>query len=116
MLVTGANVHTGSLKIKFQGGENTMIVNGASAIALELLFNSHTSGVKGSLLEVLDHTKTKAGARLLRTELLQPSASLPTIQARLDAVEEISSNQDLYTQIGQVRQGCSHPPASSARC
>ncbi len=44
---------------------------------------------EGSLLGLLDRTRTPMGSRELRQSLLQPLVSLADIQARLDAVEEL---------------------------
>ena len=49
---------------------------------------------KGSLLWLLDQTKTAMGARLLKKFILQPLKTLDEINARLDAVSEIKD--DLY--------------------
>jgi DNA mismatch repair protein MutS len=43
-----------------------------------------------TLIHVLDKTCTGMGGRLLRQRLLQPSSNLPEIEARLDAVAELS--------------------------
>lgn len=45
---------------------------------------------RGSLLWVLDETRTAMGSRLLRRWLLAPLADLRAIGARLDAVEELT--------------------------
>jgi DNA mismatch repair protein MutS len=44
-------------------------------------------GTAGTLIDVLDRTKTPMGARLLRQWILAPLATRPAIEARLDAVE-----------------------------
>ncbi len=44
---------------------------------------------EGSLLWLMDRTRTPMGARELRTWLLQPLLDLAAIRARLDAVEEL---------------------------
>jgi len=57
---------------------------------LEVLRNSDDGGVKGSLLWLLDHTKTAMGKRLLKGWVSHPLRSVPLIQDRLDAVQELS--------------------------
>ena len=47
---------------------------------------------KGSLLWVLDKTKTAMGARLLRTYVEQPLIGRDEIEARYDAIEELNNN------------------------
>ncbi|MBI4484162.1 MAG: DNA mismatch repair protein MutS [Acidobacteria bacterium] len=44
---------------------------------------------QGTLLEVLDHTKSGMGARLLRQWILRPALDLAEIRERQDAVEEL---------------------------
>ena len=46
-----------------------------------------------SLLDVIDETVTGMGARLLRSWLLRPSVRRGEVEARLGAVEELSSSQ-----------------------
>ncbi|RCN28721.1 MutS domain V protein [Ancylostoma caninum] len=48
-----------------------------------------------SLLTVIDETLTSGGGRLLRSNLLQPSADQEIINERLDAVEELLDNPQL---------------------
>ena len=57
---------------------------------LELVENLQDGGRRGTLLDVLDHTRTAMGGRLLREWLLRPLVELERIQDRLDAVEELA--------------------------
>lgn len=56
---------------------------------LELLSNAATGAIEGSLLAVLDQTRTPMGGRLLRKWIGQPLLDRPAIEARLDSVEEM---------------------------
>ena len=56
---------------------------------LELLSNAATGAIEGSLLAVLDQTRTPMGGRLLRRWIGQPLLDRPAIEARLDSVEEM---------------------------
>jgi len=49
-----------------------------------------------TLFGILNNTKTHGGAKLLRSNILQPPNDLPTIQARLDCVDELSGSSDLF--------------------
>ncbi|WKY00838.1 hypothetical protein Q1695_015118 [Nippostrongylus brasiliensis] len=65
------------------------------------------SGHKGkkqevSLLSVIDFTQTLGGARLLRSNLLQPSGDQDVIDQRLDAVEELSKNPHLLEKLRYI--------------
>lgn len=57
---------------------------------LEVLRNSEDGAERGSLLWLLDHTKTAMGGRLLRHWVAHPLRHAPFIQARLDAVQELA--------------------------
>jgi DNA mismatch repair protein MutS len=59
--------------------------------SLELVMSQRTGEKKGSLLWVLDKTKTPMGRRLLRAWVLRPLVSTPEINRRLRAVEELHS-------------------------
>jgi DNA mismatch repair protein MutS len=56
----------------------------------------------GSLLSVLDCTKTGMGARLLRSWLLRPILELEEIGRRLDAVEELQVSAVRMDRVGKV--------------
>jgi len=72
-----------------------MVIDSSTRRNLELLETLREKQKRGSLLWVLDKTKTAMGARLLRTFIEQPFIDKEQIEARLDAVEEI--NQNLMT-------------------
>ena len=57
---------------------------------LELLETMRSKEKRGSLLGVLDHTRTAMGKRLLRTWLEQPLLKPAQIDRRLNAVEELA--------------------------
>ncbi len=57
---------------------------------LEVLANKEDGTVRGSLLQLMDHTRTAFGGRLLRHWLAHPSCDLRLIAARQDAVQEIA--------------------------
>lgn len=56
---------------------------------LELTINASTGSVDGSLLWVLDHTRTAMGGRLLRRWIGQPLLEPESINHRLDIVEHM---------------------------
>jgi DNA mismatch repair protein MutS len=59
---------------------------------LELVSAQRTGEKKGSLLWVLDKTKTPMGRRLMRAWVLRPLVSAAKITRRLNAVEELVAN------------------------
>jgi DNA mismatch repair protein MutS len=64
-----------------------MLLDPATRRNLELLEGASGGGRRGSLLSVLDFTRTPMGGRLLRTWLSQPLRDRAAIEARLDQVE-----------------------------
>ena len=66
-----------------------MIIDSATNRNLELIETLREKQKKGSLLWVLDKTKTAMGARLMRNWIEQPLIEKKKIIARQDAVEEL---------------------------
>ncbi|WP_415405135.1 DNA mismatch repair protein MutS [Tateyamaria sp. SN3-11] len=64
----------------------TVQIDAATRRNLELT-SALSGGRAGSLLDVVDHTVTSAGARLLERRISSPSRVLETISDRLDAVQ-----------------------------
>ena len=69
-----------------------MILDSFTRRNLELTETLREKEKRGSLLWVLDKTKTAMGARLLRSYLEQPLLSKAEINQRLDAVSELYQN------------------------
>lgn len=68
---------------------NFMIIGEETLRNLELLFNTHDGSRNGSLIGILDKTKTAMGARMLRSILVKPLIEKEKIEQRLDAVENM---------------------------
>jgi len=68
--------------------EHGLVVDEISRQNLELMRNIRTGTRRGTLLNVLDHTRTAMGARLLADWLRQPLRDRREIERRLDAVGE----------------------------
>jgi len=75
-------------RIRYYAIERYMILDISSRKNLEITENARERSKRGSLLWVLDRTKTAMGARLLRKWLEQPLKDIAKINERLDAVEE----------------------------
>ncbi len=80
------------LNIKKYSSNKFMILDISSRRNLELTETMRDKTKKGSLLWVLDRTKTAMGARLLRSWIEQPLINTEDIQQRLDAVECLKNN------------------------
>ncbi len=72
---------------------------------LELCQSIRSREKKGTLLWVLDKTKSAAGARLLRSYLEKPLCSAYLINLRLAAVEELKNNVILRGDVMQSMSG-----------
>jgi DNA mismatch repair protein MutS len=72
-----------------------MVLDSSTRRNLELVETLREKQKRGSLLWVLDKTKTAMGARLLRSMIEQPLIDVDAIEARLDAIEEL--NQEAIT-------------------
>ncbi|MCR5417923.1 MAG: DNA mismatch repair protein MutS [Lachnospiraceae bacterium] len=69
-----------------------MLLDGFTRRNLEICETMREKQKRGSLLWVLDKTKTAMGSRLLRSYLEQPLIDQEQILRRLDAVEELNSH------------------------
>jgi DNA mismatch repair protein MSH4 len=89
-----------SLHIKYSQAADTMGLDRATVTSLELLQNiRHAKGASSTLFGLLNNTVTPQGRRLIRSTLLQPSTSRDVINERHEAVEELSSNEDMFTEV-----------------
>ncbi|OQB14012.1 MAG: DNA mismatch repair protein MutS [Firmicutes bacterium ADurb.Bin193] len=91
--------------INFYTGEQFMELDYSSKRNLEITATMRENKRKGSLLWVLDDTKTSIGARLLKSWLEKPLTSCVRIQKRLVAVNELFNNTVLRNEI---REELSH--------
>ncbi len=102
---------------------DTLIIDEQARAHLELAESLLDRRRSGSLIEVLDQTRTAMGGRLLRRWLLFPSVDLATIRRRHDAVERLVGAHgardrarqllgdvaDLERLVGRARLGVATP-------
>ena len=88
-----------------------MELDAAARRHLELTENLRTGEKKGSLLWVLDKTRTPMGARMLRSWVERPLLSPTAIRRRLSAVDELTRDhvgrgelQNLLREIGDLQR------------
>lgn len=74
----------------------------STIVSLELIQNLQNAKSEDSLLGLLNETLTPMGARLLRANILQPCTEKSKLLARYDAVEDLSTKEDMFI---SVRQG-----------
>jgi DNA mismatch repair protein MutS len=106
-----------------RGPQDVLVLDSLTRRNLELVESLADGGRKGTLLDVLDHTRTAMGGRLLREWILRPLVELERVQDRLDAVEELAFRaldrgrlreslgrvQDLDRILGRVTLGTAGP-------
>ncbi len=91
--------HINSLKLYHTN--DFMFIDAVTRRNLELAQTARDKSFRGSLLWVLDRTKTSMGSRLLRQWLLQPLLNVTEIEQRLDAVTELFNNGLLRSELGE---------------
>jgi DNA mismatch repair protein MutS len=106
-----------------RGSGDALVIDSVTRRNLELTESLADGSRRGTLLDVLDHTRTPMGARLLRERILRPLVELERIQDRLDAVEELAFRaldrgrvrevlgrvQDLDRILGRITLGTAGP-------
>jgi DNA mismatch repair protein MutS len=107
--------HLGALghirRISLLSTEGWMLLDNATRRNLELVQSLRDGSSKGTLLGLLDQTRTGAGARLLRKWLLQPLLQKERIENRQEAVAEMLDNlllrrdvRDLLKSIADIER------------
>ncbi len=70
---------------------------------------------KATLIQMIDRTRTAMGAREIRRWLQKPLLTVPVIEARLQAVEELSRHTELLEALVGAFKGICDIPRISAR-
>lgn len=89
--------HMTSLQLYITG--KYMIIDSSTRRNLELVETLREKQKRGSLLWVLDKTKTAMGARMLRNFVEQPLINREEIENRLDAIGELKQNAMVREEI-----------------
>ncbi len=95
--------HLHNLAVRYR--RDNMVLDSVTQRSLELVRNIHGGGREATLLSVLDRTATPMGARMLRGWILEPLRSREQIEARLDAVEELTRVLALRQPLGEGLRG-----------
>lgn len=100
-----------SLRVEFRTGDGLLLLDPLTVKCLELLepntsrsifpSNKPPKAIK-SLYDVLKHTQTVQGARLLKANLLQPPSELNTILLRQSTVLELLTHEELYFAVSHA--------------
>lgn len=92
--------------IDYYGESSFMRLDVSTLRNLEITETMRNREKKGSLLWVLDKTKTSMGKRMLRSWLEQPLLSIAKITKRHNAVEELVENPSMRDDIIEALTGC----------
>lgn len=90
--------------IRSYSAEKYMLIDSSSRRNLELVETLREKQKRGSLLWVLDKTKTAMGARTLRSYVEQPLIDQEEIENRLSAIEELNEHPMLRDEIREYLQ------------
>ena len=82
--------------------ERNMLIDASSLRHLEITQNVRDGRRKGTLLDVLDRTKTAMGGRLLRKWLEAPLLNLYDITERQDGVEDLVRHEIMRQDLGDT--------------
>ncbi|MBQ1554945.1 MAG: DNA mismatch repair protein MutS [Clostridia bacterium] len=93
--------------IHYYVGDIYMNIDVSTRRNLELTETMRTKSKKGSLLWVLDKTKTPMGKRMIRSIIERPLVNPVQIQARQNAVEELCGDAVLRDEIVQALRSIS---------
>ena len=88
--------------ITYLNDDTFMLLDAATRRNLELTARARDGKKTGSLLGVLDRTRTAMGARTLRAWLERPLRDEKAINARLSAVETLVSAREARDKIAQI--------------
>ncbi len=98
-------------RITLLATDSSMLLDQATRRNLELAQSIRDGSNKGTLLALLDETRTGAGSRLLRKWILQPLLSRERIERRQEAVGELRDNillrrdcRDLLKAVGDIER------------
>ena len=83
-----------------------LLLDSVTLQALEITKTQREQSKKGSLLHLMDQTKTAAGARLLSRRIKAPCMDIHEINRRLDWVELFYKNSDLRLRIQKLLSEC----------
>lgn len=90
---------------------DVMVIDDIALKNLELITNMHDQSKEGTLLSVLDYTKTAMGGRLMRQWIMHPLHTISGIDERLEALQNFiddgilaSSLSDLLTHVLDIER------------
>ncbi len=89
-------------KIEKYSSRNRLILDHSTQQSLELVKTARTHQKEGSLLSVIDRTKTPMGGRLIKGWLVSPLCVSGDITVRQDGVEELYNNKNQCREVREL--------------
>ncbi|KAH8870263.1 MutS protein like [Schistosoma japonicum] len=105
-----------SMKFSFTGSVKSTMIDYKSANHLGLVRNNYDYSAKDTLYSAIDFTSTVSGARLLRSNLLEPPCDLETILNRQASVRELISSPDTLLNIQNILRQFPHIDSLLSLC
>ena len=102
---TGGNRENIINEVEYYSAKEYMYLDYTAVRNLELCETMRSKSKKGSLLWVLDKSKTAMGKRMLRSWIEKPLISLTGINERHNAVEELADNTVLRGELMEYMSG-----------
>lgn len=102
-------------RVQVYAVQGAMLLDAATRRNLELLQGQRSGAREGSLLAVLDHTRTPMGTRLLRQWLTQPLLDLRRLQVRQQAVGELVDSPLRRAELREALRGAGDLERLAAR-
>ncbi len=85
--------------------DDYLVLDHSTRRNLEITESIRSNGREGTLLDVLDRTRTAMGARRLKTWLLHPLKDMASIRRRQDAVEELKDDRERLARLQALLNG-----------
>lgn len=102
LLMTAKNKLSNITKITLMRDDNFMILDKIARDTLEIVLSYRNNTKAGSLLSVLDKTKTPMGARMLAEWVTAPLKKSALIVERQDAVQELYDDSNCNQQLREI--------------
>jgi DNA mismatch repair protein MSH4 len=82
--------------MRYEPSEGSMMIDVSTVASLELIQNLQNVRSEACLFGLLHQTQTQMGARILRNNILQPLTTEAVLNVRLDALEELTTNEEMF--------------------
>lgn len=92
-------------QLKYQRDDQAMTIDHYTRVNLELIETMRAAKKRGSLLWVLDHTKTAQGSRLMRQWILQPLLDIQAIMTRQQVVSYLYDELIIRAELRELLAG-----------